>query len=245
MTTLLGPWRRRLMLSGPLLDILVLTLLVWAGFLLTVAAVAVGIAIFGDIDASVLEPASQIARWYVIFIGGYISHDVLALHVTHGQTRRAFAERAVVFLGVLCAVVAVLMAVGYVLERGLYRLAGWPHRLSNDHFYASPVQVPAVFVEFWLVMLVWAAAGAFIGAAFYRYEADGWVAIMAALVPIALADIAFGRGWGPVGALLERFGDVGSPPVAVSILLCLVGAAASLAMAWPIVRDVPIRNKSA
>lgn len=233
----------RPILSSPLTDILWLTLMVWAGFLVVVAGIAVGIAVFDTVTRSVWEPAAQLAGWYAIFIGGYLSHDVLALHVTHGQTRREFAQHATIFIVVFAAVIGVLMTLGYLLERLLYRLTDWPHRLENEHLYSSTTQVPAILAEFWLMMLVWTATGAFVGASIYRFHNDGLLAIAPAMVPIGLAGLALGDGWGPVASLVALVGDPSPPPV-VAIGLCLAGFALALAMAWPIVRDIPIRTKS-
>ncbi len=235
---------RRLKLTSPLTDILWLTLLTWAGFMVVIVGIAIGIGRFGEVTSSVLEPAAQVAGWFAIFMGGYLNHDVLELHITHGMTRLEFAQLAGVFVVVFAAFVAFLMTVGFLLERMLYRVADWPHRIENDHLYSSGVQVHAVFAEFWLMSLIWTSAGAIVGSAVYRHGNDGWLAIPLALIPISASGIVMGDGWGPIEALSERFGSSSVHP-AVAILVCLAASAVALALAWSFVRDIPIRQKPA
>ena len=65
-----------------------------------------------------------------------------------------------------------------------------------------------------------------------------------ALIPLALADLAIGIDWGPVGFVVRRVFDPLDPPPAVSLVISLASAALALAMTWPFVRDIPIRNAS-
>ena len=234
---------RNLKITSPLIDILWLTLLVWVGFLVVVAGVAIGIGQFGEVTSSVLEPAAQLAGWFAIFMGGYLTHDVLELHLTHGQTRREFALMATVFVVVFAAFVALLMTVGFLLERILYRVADWPNRLESDHLYSSTVQVHAIFTEFWLMILIWTSAGALVGSAVYRNGHEGWLAILLALIPISMASVVMGDGWGPIESVDRVLRDPSVHP-AVAIPVCLFAFGLALAMTWPFLRDIPVRQKS-
>ena len=235
---------RRLKLTSPLTDVLWLTFLTWAGFMVVILGIAIGIGRFGEVTGSVLEPAAQVAGWFAIFMGGYLNHDVLELHITHGMTRREFAQLAGVFVVLFAAFIAFLMTVGFLLERLLYRVADWPHHIEDDHLYSSGVQVHAVFAEFWLMTLIWTSAGAIVGSAVYRHGNDGWFAIPLALIPIGAGGIVMGDGWGPIESLADLFGNPSVHP-AVAIPVCLVAFAVALALAWSFVRDIPIRQKPA
>ncbi|MGH2534682.1 MAG: hypothetical protein ACRDJW_20680 [Thermomicrobiales bacterium] len=225
-------------------DLIGLTLLSWAGFVVVIAAIIAGIAIFDTVDESVWESVAGAPPWYTAFIGGYVFHDLLPLYVAHGQTRRDFAVQATIFTVIFAAAAAVLMAVGFLLERVLYRVADWPQALSGDQLYSSPTDVPLILVEFWLVFLVWTAAGALIGAGFYRSNETGLFTLLPATVVIAAIGIAVGSDWGPFGALIDRVVDEpGNLPLAASIAIGLGAFALTLATTWPLVRDIPIRTK--
>ena len=47
--------------------------------MVVILGIAIGIGRFGEVTSSVLEPASQLAGWFAIFMGGYLNHDVLEL----------------------------------------------------------------------------------------------------------------------------------------------------------------------
>jgi hypothetical protein len=235
---------RRLRFTSPLTDILWLTLFVWAGFMVVIVGIAIGIARFNEVTSSVLEPAAQVAGWFAIFMGGYLNHDVLELHITHGMTRREFFQLAGLFVIAFAAFVALLMTVGFLIERLVYRVADWPHRIERDHLYSSGVQVHAVFTEIWLMCLIWTSAGALVGAAVYRHGNDGWLAIPLCLIPIGAGSIVIGDGWGPIESLADLFGDLSVHP-AVAIPVCVLAIVAAVALTWPFVRDIPIRQRPA
>jgi hypothetical protein len=65
-----------------------------------------------------------------------------------------------------------------------------------------------------------------------------------ALITLALSDVAIGVDWGPVGFVVRRVLDPLEPPLVVSLLISVAGAALALAMTWTIVRDIPIRTTS-
>jgi hypothetical protein len=225
-------------------ELLGLTLLVWGGFVVVIAGIIIGIDIFDTISGSVWEPATQVTRWFAMAIGVYVGHKLLPRYVTHGQTRRDFAIQAAIFIVVFAAALAVLIVAGYLLEMGLFEVAGWSQTISNDHLFTRAGQLPLIFAEYWLMFLVWTAVGALFGAGFYRSDEAGMLTIPLALIPLALADLAIGIDWGPVGFLVTRVFDPLDPPLAVSLVISLASAALAMAMTWPFVRDIPIRNTS-
>ena len=98
-----------------------------------------------------------------------------------------------------------------------------------------------------LVLAVWVAGGAMLGAAFYRNGVLGL-----ALLPVALAAVMFiesATGPGHVGPLpVPLLGVAGLEPGPVSPLgaagWSLTCVAALAGATWPIVRDVPIRTQA-
>ncbi|MGH3392096.1 MAG: hypothetical protein ACRDOO_24750, partial [Actinomadura sp.] len=106
-------------------------LLVWAGYFVVVTAITVGIAVFGTLSQSVWEQATQLPRWYALFVGVALVREYLPLYIAHGQTRRQFAAQAAVTVALLAPFLSVLLVVGYLLEKVLYGLAGWPQTLDQ------------------------------------------------------------------------------------------------------------------
>jgi hypothetical protein len=225
-----------------------LLVLVWAGLLAFTFAVTLGVSYWRDIEVSGWSIASQVAPWYALFIGVHVGHSVLPLHITHGQTRREYFAQAVMFVGVFAAAVAVLVAVGFVVEAGLYRLAGWPQTIEDASLYERALQSHLVIAETWLIAGLWAAGGAFIGAAFYRDGALGFLAIVASVFIAGIAGLALGSDWGPFGGAQSWTRWIGDDPAiqplagAVIYLVCI---AVALALLRLVTRDVPVRNKSA
>jgi hypothetical protein len=229
-----------------LVDLLGLTLVVWAVAVLIVAAIIAGIAVFGTVSTSLMsEMAAGIARFYAAFIGFYVARYLLPQYVTHGRTRREFSEQATVAMVIFAVIFALLVSAAFALEYGLYRLADWPQEISDDHLYNSGGQLHLIFLEHLLVFLVWTAAGALIGAGFYRSDGAGLTALPLALIPIAATGIALGDSWGPLGFVLDRLLDPGTLPIPAVVAVALASFALALAMTWPIVRDVPIRSQTA
>jgi len=222
-----------------------LALLLWAGFVVVIAGIIAGIAIFDTVTGSVWEPVSPLVGWYALYIGIYLARDVLPLHVMYGQTRRECAIQGAVFIVIFAAALAVLITVGLQLERVLYAVAGWPHDLSGDHLFTSAGQIPLIFIQYWLEFLVWLAVGAFVTAAWYRFDANGLLTIALLAIPIGLTGIVLGStSWGAVGLIVDWFGDEpASPPAALALLVYIASFLLTLAMTWPIVRDIPIRAK--
>lgn len=225
-------------------DHLGLALIAWGALVAVVAATIAGVATVSTISRSGWEMAAAAPPWFAAFIGGYLTNSVLPLHVAHGQTRRDFAIELVILSVLFTAALAILMAIGFLLETLLYRVMDWPRVLSEDHLFTSTTQVPLIFTEFWLTFLTWFGAGAFVAAAWYRSDGEGLIALVPALIPIAITGTALGDSWGPVGFVLGRFFEPASPPLALAIPICIASFLLTLAMTWPVVRDIPLRSKS-
>ncbi|MEX0762113.1 MAG: hypothetical protein WD208_10005 [Dehalococcoidia bacterium] len=223
--------------------------LLCAGFAVAVASLIVGVAIFRGISVSGWEQAAtQVPRWYVLFIGVHFGYSVLPIHVAHGKTRRSVAQLIGKFLIAFSAFGALLMVLGFVLEAGLYQLAGWPQALSLSHLFTSPGELHLVLIEYWLRFLVWGAAGALLGAAFYRDGGLGGIVIPPVILLMAVAEMALSPAdWWPFGSVPPFMEDLGLGvlPLPVSMVVPLLGALLIGGLGWLVIRDVPLRNKGA
>ncbi|MBG0832420.1 hypothetical protein HS041_32460 [Planomonospora sp. ID67723] len=216
--------------------------LVWVAFYVVVTLITVGIAVYGTLTKSVWEGATQLPRWFALFVGVALIRDFLPLYIAHGQTRRQFGAQAAVTVALYAPFLSALLVLGYLLEALLYHLAGWPQELSSAHLFGSPTQVPLVFAEYLVEFLAWIVAGAFMAAAFYRWRGGGLLSL-----PIGVGLIFLGEA--AVGAEFRlpfvRLGlDAGSAPgVPVTLAAGLGCFLLGLAMTWSIIRDVPLRNR--
>ncbi|MCT9933190.1 hypothetical protein N5079_23550 [Planotetraspora sp. A-T 1434] len=216
-------------------------LMIWAGYFVVVTAITVGIAVFGRLTGSVWESATQLPQWFALFVGVALVRDWLPLYIAHGQTRRQFGAQAAVTVMLFAPFLAALLALGYLLEKVLYGLAGWPQALDRAHLFSEPTQVPLVFAEHLIELAAWILAGTFIGATFYRWDGGGLLTIPVGIGMVVLADAAIGTD-----LRLPFIRNLGlhlpqSPAMTVGVAVgtFLLG----LALTWAVIRDVPLRNK--
>jgi hypothetical protein len=222
-----------------------LAALSWMALLIIAGGVAVGLWLWSDVDNSIWEDMIQIPRWYAFVMGIFLGSKLLPMNITHGRTRKDFAKEAAVFILVLSLWIAILISAGWLLETVLFRIADWPQTLSSDHLFSRPTQVPLVILEYWFIFGIWLAFAAFIGAAFYRFDWNGLVLLIPAVIPVSLAETSIGQTWGPL-TLLDRWFSFDGPNSNVASAAIALGSFALLmAMSWPVIRDVPIRRKSA
>lgn len=232
------PWRMFEELLG-------LTVLIWVGFMVVLGALVTAIAIFSDVEISVMSEADGVVAPYVGFIGGYMMYSLLPMYVANGTTRREFARHAAMFAPVFALAVALLMQIGFLLEWALYSAMDWPRDVNSEHLYSSATQLHLVFIEHLLVFLVWCVAGAFVGAMFYRSSQLGSYSIPLGLLAVSAAGIAVRGEWGPLGSVYERVtGGPADLPLVASILIALASAAAAGWLVWLTIRDIPIRSQS-
>lgn len=222
-------------------DHIALAAMLWAGFMVVTIGVAVGIAYFSDVTGSVLEPASNFVSVYVAFMVGYMVYQSVPMFIANGRTRRDTAIETVIFMVTFAAAVAFLMTAGYLIEYVIYGIAGWPRDISGNHLFASHTDVLAIFSESWLTCLVWAAAGGFVGAACYRYDAAGWLALIPAGLLVSLAGISSGPQL--MGVVLRRLPSIETSSPLLFTVLTITSFVIALALTWPILRDLPIRNR--
>lgn len=218
-----------------------------AGLFLAVLVLVTVVAQFGEVRISGWETATQLVRWFLGGVGVYATAVHLPLYVTHGRTRREVATDGGVFLAAYAAIVGVLLAVGFVLESVVYRMAGWTQGLESPHLFTSTDQYHLLVVEYVLMAVVWLAAGAMLGAAFYRSELIGTALIPVALAAVMAVEVATGPGYfGPVPPpVVEFLGlDLGVASAWGAAGVTAVASAVLAAITWVIVRDIPIRAQA-
>jgi hypothetical protein len=223
-------------------DQLGLAVLSWLGLVLFSMAVVTVVSSFRDIVISGWEVATGIVPWYAAFIGGYVLHTVLPLHIAHGRTRRDFAIEAVIFGGVFTTVVALLVTLGFAIEQGVYAIAGWSRGTPDDHLFASYTEYGMIVAEYWLTVLVWTAAGAFVGASVYRPSGLSWFALAPALGLVAISGLTRADSAQPMGFIVNRLPQADSMSLALTALLSLVSVLIALGLTWLTIRDMPMRN---
>lgn len=217
--------------------------LMWAALMLVTLGLAVGFAVFSEVPGSIWEDSSQIAAWYVGGVSGYIVYQTVPMLIAHGRTRRDVAIETVVFMGIFAAFAGALVAVGYLIEYAIFGIAGWSRELEGEQLFSSHLDTGMIWLQSWLTFLVWAGSGALIGAAFYRYRDTGWLAIIPASILIGTIGLFTQSFWGPIGFVVDRFLSIESPSLPLAALTATGCFLIALALTWPIVRDLPIRNR--
>lgn len=219
--------------------------MLWAGFVVVVALIAAVVAVFGDLNTSAWEPASQLPRWYALFAGVALIREFLPMYIAHGQTRREFGLQAAVTTVLFAPFLSTLVVLGYLMETGIYHLADLPQRIGRPHLFTEPTQVHLVFAEYLVEFLAWLIAGTLIGAAYYRWEANGLVfTIPLGIGIVVLAKATVGTDL-PLPVIENRLSlDLSGQPVLSAVIgvATLLGA---LALTWSIIRDLPLRNDPA
>jgi hypothetical protein len=214
--------------------------------LLIVIGVAVGNAIWGSVSGSYWDDAvSAVPQWYAAFMAGYLAYSFLPAQIAHGQTRREFGQQALIYLIIFSAALAALVVIGFGIEAALYAIMDWPHGIDEGHLFRSSGQVHLVFAEFLMRFLVWSSAGFLIGTGFYRSEEAGGGALAVGWIPVAITELALGTQY---GSPIVLFRLVWEPPSIHPAIVLAIGAAAFAAtvwLAWKVLRDIPIRTKSA
>ena len=221
--------------------------IIGVAYLLAVLLLTATVSTFTEIRISGWEAGTQLVRWFVGAIGVYLTAVYLPLYIAYGRTRREVASELALFATVYAVLVGVLVTVGFAIESLVYRIAGWSQTLENVHLFEAPDQYHLILLEHVLVLMVWVAAGAMLGAAFYRRGGLGMVLIPVGLAAVILTEVGTGPGFfGPlppplleiVGLQLGAFSPL--PAAATSLVSCVV----LLAVTWRIVRDIPIRTQT-
>lgn len=217
---------------------------IWAIFLVLVLILTGVVSAFRTIEVSGWEIAGQIPRWYLGAVGVYLTSVHLPLYVAHGYTRRESFRQLAVVGAIIVAIAAVLMTLGFVVERLVYAIAGWPQAIGNPHLFADAAAYPAILLEFVLVFAIWAVGGSFVGASFYRSPTLGMLSIPVGIAGLIVAEGLVAPGFNDLlGAVpfLERLALPEGGSIALAVPLTVVAVVVLLAATWLVTRDVPLR----
>lgn len=217
--------------------------MIWAGFSLVMLAIPIVVSFFRPIEVSGWVFGQSIAQWYVLTIGCYVGWQVLELHVTHGQSRASFLKSAFVFVVLFSAIVAALCAVTFYPEALIYNLLGWPQAVDGSRLYASPLDLPMVFLHGWLTFALWGAGGLFLGVAWYRSSLIGGLGIAFAFALSWVAGLGMASTDGPLQFLVREGVFPSEPNAWLATVFVSACVAVFFACTWLCGRDVPIRKK--
>jgi hypothetical protein len=226
-----------------LVDYSAFSAIIAAGAIAAIMVITVGVSIYRPIEASGWDLSQQIVNWFVLALCTHIGYREFSLYVTHGQTRRNFFGEAVIFVVLFALAMALLYALGFWIEAPLYALMGWPQAVHEPRIYAQVLDTPRVILEMWPSLLLWAAAGLALGAAFYRNGLLGTLYIGLGLLMAQLTSLAMGQDAGPVGVLVRMDIVPGEINVPLALLAHLAATAFLLAAAWLAMRDAPIHAR--
>jgi hypothetical protein len=218
-------------------------LIAWSALVVLTAVVTAGATIWTQIDRSFWHyPATFAARWFAFGLGVDAVTTYLRLHVAHGRTRRDFLRQLWPHLLVLSAFLALLVAIGYLVEGGVYALMDWPRQLPSPALFGTADNLPGVIGAFMLMFVLWAVAGVLLAAAFTRNFVLGLITVPFGLLIITPSELVAGTTAVP---LIQDVMQAMGLPTAMSIGLGLVGIVVGGAAIWGIVRDMPVRPRVA
>lgn len=235
-------------------DHTVLALFLWAGVVVFFFLGTFAASFWYDITTSTWDHMAPYIRFYAVAIGAQIGWAAMPLYITHGYTRREFMRQGMMFLPIFVTVLALLTAAGFVLEAGLFRIAGWPQEIVHEQLYDHALDLPAILLQSWLIYGLWAVGGFFISVAWYRNDGLGFLALLLAIVIAGAAAFVMSAGSDigpqPFGFIsrffVNRFSteEVGIDRT-LAVLTHVACIALMLALSWAAIRNVSIRGKSA
>lgn len=218
-----------------------LALLAAGSFVFAMVTVLI-VSIFTNISISAWGIVGSIAPWYVAIMSGWIVYIQLPIFVANGRTRKAGFREWVNTGLAMVPIGAVLMAIGFILERGVYNLAGFTTDSESDQFFSGGNDLLVVVFQFLLTLAVWFALGGFAGISLYRSADWGWVSI-----PIGIAVASFAGVWNHTGGGFFAFARRLVPGVNyesywLDLGLSTAAVAAGVWLVWILAHDLSLRN---
>lgn len=212
------------------------------------ALIGVGMALGGNFDDDVArsawENSAYATRYFPLALGIMLTPTFLPAYVAHGVTRRSFAVGAAAAVLLIAAVMAVLEAAGYLIEDGVYRLAGADQEFTTPHLFDSGAQAWVVVPEVWIVVAANVAAGWLIGSAYYRWSWFGpTLALPLLLAPMLVVEALMSVGW--AGTVMIDILGVDRGPLWLVIPASLAVLAVNLLLAYALIRRVAVRPRQA
>jgi len=226
-------------------DLVIFTALIWLGFVIIINGAAIAINHWGTLEDSIWEEARQLAQWFLLFMGVHIGSELLPQHVTHGKTRRDFFIESGITVAILSAATAVMMTLGWVIERIVFNVLDIEQTIRRTALFDSARDYPMIFTESFIILTVWTLGGLYIAASWYRNADTGLIAIAPSLLVVSFVDLGLGSRLGPIGGIARRFFDPEQPPLLLTLGIAAIGIAILGWLAWAVIREIPIRNVSA
>lgn len=210
----------------------------WATLVVVAAGVVYSNSRTVGVTESIVASGSNAPRFFALAMGITLVVTYLTPHVASGRTRASLVGTVTGALGVLGVVSAVILTVGFQVERTVYEANGWPIGIRTGHTFTSTDQVGPVLVENLLVIIVFGLAGLLIGTGYRVWggaRASFALPLTALPALLALAVLEL-RATSDLGA---RWGVQGlSAPATYAVLALL--AAATYGVAARVVRVAPL-----
>lgn len=215
----------------------------WLPTMVVSAAILAGVGLWGTVDQSIWHyVATQVPRWVVVGLGVDAVTTYLRMNIAHGRTRRDFLRQLWPYFAALAVALAAMVTTAYQIERGVFAIFGWHHRLPFATLFGDTGNVPGLVGVFTLMFLLWSVAGVMIAAGFTRNMLLGFATIPLGLLIVAPSEVLVGLNGVP---LFDTLTEPLRFPLLTAVAVCLGGAALGCAVIWGIVRDIPVRAKVA
>lgn len=218
-------------------------LFLWAAFAVISALITVGIATFDSVDTSVWHyMGTQLSRWFMLGLGMDAVTTYLRLNIAHGRTRADFLRQLWPHVVVLSIVSGLFVAIGYLVERGGYAIAGWPQQLPDGMVFNTANDFATAAGAYTVVFLLWMVVGVLLTAAFNRNFLLGLVTVPLALLIVVPGEILMTVNGIPVlGTLTSQI----ALPVLATLCAAVLTAGLGVLTTWGVTRDLPLRPRVA
>lgn len=218
-------------------------------FLAIVAAIfmviAVAVGTFGEVTESQWQTAGAGAlKYFPLAMAVMLTTVLLPIYVAQGVTRRQFAVGASLFIAVWSALLALAMVVGYAIEAGVYDALGWSQEFDIPHLFDTWTQVHLIVAEYFPLVAIHMMAGWLIGTTYYVF---GWfratLLLPVSLAPVVVVEGLLATSW--IGSALEHVESYTPPHVVIAVPAALAVIAATGAVNYLLIRELPIKLSAA
>lgn len=218
-----------------------LALLAAGTFLFSMVTVFV-VSMFTDIRISAWSVVGSAAPWYMAGISGWIVYIQIPLFVTNGRSRRTGFREWFSTGIVLVPLAAILMAIGYLTEKGIYNLAGFTMAADETYRLGSATDLLILAVQYLLTFAVWFALGGFVGASLYRSSDWGWVSIPVGLAVVSVTGVWDHSSGGLFGFTRRILPGIDHSSAWLDFGLSGLAIALGTWLAWKLIQEMPMRN---
>lgn len=193
-----------------------------------------------DVDQSIWHyVASQWTQWVVFGLGMDVITTYLRLHIAHGRTRRDFLRQLWPYFVGLAGLFGLLVAIGYLVERGVYAAFGWRQSFPEAGVFDSADDFFVLAGSFAVTYLLWLLAGGLLTAAFNRNVLLGLALIPFGLLLASLGELLVGRNVIPLFHVAQLLHLDGLSGAGIGVAMLALGCV----LLWGVVRDIPMRVK--